>query len=913
MSHYIPSYYRYVSQLTIDNAGSGYSSEPTLTFSGGGGTGATGTAEVYSGEIVGVKVTNPGTGYTSSPTVTISGGGGTGASITAKLSFATDSSTEYNEKHSLLLDEQFPEYITSRYPKFILFLKKYYEWMETEGPAKFLLNEHINNIDSASEAFLNKWQKYLGIDVPKLLAVEKSALLKRLKDVYETKGSKRSIEMFFRIVYNEEVEVYYPQHYLLRPSDGQWVVEKSIKITAITGGPDPLTLPGKVVGVHYYATTGTITTVKEISATVERVEKIAYTSPQAYEVYLNLADTVTKIEGPGTGATFNITLTAGVVTDVEVTNGGSEYIAAPSLTVGDPTGTGATVRANVSGGAITSVTITDGGSGYTDPTMIVDTDGIQSHIAIGSHASMVRYGNLQRTLLSVTTNSVTYTSDSGFRVGDTFEVNETGDDGRGYSLTYFEQDYVLIGGRNGAYVKILEVDPNNYNAPLVWEVISGGTGFLNTTTTLNLTSKNGTVVPVTITSGYLLTYAGKYIDDKGKLSNVNVLQDNKKWQKYSYVVKTGTSQTVWEGPFKDFVHPAGLEVFSDLIIKHNLDFASNISVAITGTVFRKFITTTALADTHLVELDYRKNLTELLTVTDVDFFSYAMNKQEVAVVTEEHAKNLTLVKADTASISQVFDRVLTYIREPSDTVFNSDDQVLSVTLNKEEDLNASETNIKEFNKPIDSSASLTDADAKLLNKPLSETLTVLQSFESLITFIREFTETLTASDTDIIAYNKNVIDSSVLTDAIDSFDVNKAISDTPLATESDAKVISKPVADTGTVSDAPVKNVTQSIEGFGPDGLGDDVSIDEELNFAIQGYVDGNYFLEDYVGTYFTVINKQKSVANDVFATDNTNLQTTNIQEESVSITDSGIVVKENYSSEGYFGGDYVGTGTPIT
>ena len=280
MSHYIPSYYRYVSRLTIQNAGSGYSSAPTLTFSGGGGTGAEATAEVYSGEIVGVTVTNPGTGYTSSPTVNVIGGGGSGAEIIANLSFATDSSTEYNHTHALLLDQQFPEYITNRYPQFVLFLKKYYEWMGTQGPDQFLLNEHFNDIDNASEAFLNKWQKYLGIDLPKVLAIDKTTILKRLKDIYETKGSRRSIEMFFRILYNEEVEVYYPQHFLLRPSDGQWVVEKSVKITDIEGGPDPLDLPGKVVGIHYYVTTGTITTVKEIPATVERVEKIAYTAPQ---------------------------------------------------------------------------------------------------------------------------------------------------------------------------------------------------------------------------------------------------------------------------------------------------------------------------------------------------------------------------------------------------------------------------------------------------------------------------------------------------------------------------------------------------------------------------------------------------------------------------------------------------------
>jgi len=120
------------------------------------------------------------------------------------------------------------------------------------------------------------------------------------------------------------------------------------------------------------------------------------------------------------------------------------------------------------------------------------------------------------------------------------------------------------------------------------------------------------------------------------------------------------------------------------------------------------------------------------------------------------------------------------------------------------------------------------------------------------------------------------------------------------------------VTDTGTVSDVPAKDFTQLIEGFGPNGVGDDINLDEELNFGVQSYVDGNYFLEDYVGTYFTVINKQKRVADNISATDNTNLQTTTNKQELLATSDTGLVVVENYSSEGFFGGDYVGSGTPI-
>ena len=52
------------------SGGVGYTT-PHVVLSGGGGTGATATARVSQGVILGLVLTNPGTGYTSAPTVTL--------------------------------------------------------------------------------------------------------------------------------------------------------------------------------------------------------------------------------------------------------------------------------------------------------------------------------------------------------------------------------------------------------------------------------------------------------------------------------------------------------------------------------------------------------------------------------------------------------------------------------------------------------------------------------------------------------------------------------------------------------------------------------------------------------------------------------------------------------------------------
>jgi uncharacterized repeat protein (TIGR01451 family) len=75
-----------VAEATIVSGGSGYATAPTVAFTGGGGSGAAGTALLDgSGHVSGIFITNPGSNYSSVPTIGFSGGGGTGASATAVL------------------------------------------------------------------------------------------------------------------------------------------------------------------------------------------------------------------------------------------------------------------------------------------------------------------------------------------------------------------------------------------------------------------------------------------------------------------------------------------------------------------------------------------------------------------------------------------------------------------------------------------------------------------------------------------------------------------------------------------------------------------------------------------------------------------------------------------------------------
>ncbi|BBT38845.1 phage tail tube protein [Pseudomonas putida] len=76
-------------QIQVTSGGTGYTSPPTVSITGGGGSGAAATAVLDGDEVVAINITSPGTGYTSVPTVTLSGDG-TGATATATINLDED-------------------------------------------------------------------------------------------------------------------------------------------------------------------------------------------------------------------------------------------------------------------------------------------------------------------------------------------------------------------------------------------------------------------------------------------------------------------------------------------------------------------------------------------------------------------------------------------------------------------------------------------------------------------------------------------------------------------------------------------------------------------------------------------------------------------------------------------------------
>lgn len=816
MSHQIPEYLNYVSSITIVNGGSGYSTA-SITISGGGGTGAAATVSLFNGEIQTVTVTNIGEGYTSTPTVTVTGDG-TGAELTAVLGFASITPSEYNEKSALGVKYSLPEFIQNDYAKFVSFIDKYYEYLDTDGkPANLLLNKDYSDIDELNDAELNKRTLELAEDFPQILQADRKFLLKNIKSIYESKGSERSIKAYFKLLYNEEVEVDYPSKNILRASDGIWIEETSVRATSGFNNYEVLQLNGKVADIKYYETTGSVTLLKTIPITIPRVEKLAYTSPQAYEVVIELPAGVTDVPGPGSQATATATVVAGVITQIDVVNGGYGYVAAPDVEIYDTNGgAGATARAVVTNGEVSSIVVNDGGSGYNPLTTSVsfNTDTVRSFIVDRDATSIEENirAYLDRSLSSVT-SGVYAGAAAGFSVGDVFAVNESGDDGTGYAVPgYFAGDYTYTGGSNNAVIRVAAIDSSG--VPTTWSIINPGEGFRNAQTTITIESKTGESLDITLFTKYLYSYDGKYKDDRGKLSDVNRLQDNFKYQSYSYIIKSTISQNQWVKRFRDLMHPAGMEVFGDLIITNNVNFAPFIEIITDGLNLNEFKTEDIAIsndDVIIISVQYNRDFTDSATSSDPISISVEPNFADSAGVSDDYIQEY--VEEDYLPLNYTGGGISKLVEKNI-----TDTPIATEVLER----------VVDYNRTFTDTGAATELLAVDLSADLGHEVVVTDDFIYEIFLLHELFDSAHADDAEFfsISLEKEFILDDITHTEIVSINTDKEVNENQTATDVPQIDTSKPVVETTTTADSGV--------------------------ITIQDYSDPTYFSEDYVGAGYS-------------------------------------------------------------
>lgn len=288
-----------------------------------------------------------------------------------------------NNKTSHLVSSQVPFFVRNDHSKFVSFLERYYQYLEQENKA---INRAKNfptyrDVDLTIDDFSEKLYQTFMKHVPKDVMADKNIIIKHIKDFYRAKGSENATRFLFRIMFNEEIEFYYPKTDILRTSDGKWFVQKTLRVnsTNLNGNAAP-----SLVDLEKFVGTKVTGNTSNASAIVERVDRFYENGALIDELVIsNISGTFrggevifTMYNDTEAQVPLYTSLYSGFLAAITIEEAGSGYTAGYSIPIESVSGNGAiAVISSVSAGDIPSITILNGGSGFQNGNFILVSGG----------------------------------------------------------------------------------------------------------------------------------------------------------------------------------------------------------------------------------------------------------------------------------------------------------------------------------------------------------------------------------------------------------------------------------------------------------------------------------------------------------------------------------------------------------
>lgn len=277
---------------------------------------------------------------------------------------------------SLTVKRLLPEYVASNYPQFVLFLEKYYEFLEQRGEAYGVLGsmDTFYDVDEQTdEQILNIIFGPVLKDFPTNIAVDRKFLYKHASEFFRSKGSLESVETLFRILYNEEIRIYLPKEDVLKVSSGNWVKRIAIQIDNVryTNGDaaDPLNMIGKEL-VQYDSSTGGILArgvVEDIDFVGTKITLYLAAEKQLREFDSAIPVVAIDSQDPEIEARVEATIEKGRIASLTIRNAGLGYVRVPDVVFYGGrfnTGKNAVAKAIITNGRLVGFTIQNYGEGY---------------------------------------------------------------------------------------------------------------------------------------------------------------------------------------------------------------------------------------------------------------------------------------------------------------------------------------------------------------------------------------------------------------------------------------------------------------------------------------------------------------------------------------------------------------------
>jgi hypothetical protein len=455
--------------------------------------------------------------------------------------------SDFKRKLNYLIQEQVPDYIVSNYPKFVTFLEKYYEFLDSDEQANnLLLNSAVwSDIDNTLDDFIPYFKKQHALDIPESALLNSRRIIKYIHEYYEAKGSENAAELFFRFMYNDTATVVYPGDYILRASDGKWSRKKIIKIdTEAFQSQDIFELISKTIQFKYLEfISGEGSVLRSITTSCFNV--IRQVEPFIYQLEVDI----------NPNYVFPSVITP--------------------LTNTDLFGNGNLVTIESLGNYDTHVYLTYNNNIY--GSISKQIVGIQSIDVPGSNFRIDDSYAISETGIEQVYFAETYTADAQPYVFETFNNNAVirvknitaRNIGSGIEeIQLVNTGQKFVAREENAFAEIAyfaadyTVDPEDYAADAL--AIEPVETFEITVTPRAPRNIAGTPATITFNTGLIYQTVGNFKDSSGFLSDINHLQDNDYYQPYSYVIRSQQPLSTWKDTYIKSNHPAGFKVFSEL-------------------------------------------------------------------------------------------------------------------------------------------------------------------------------------------------------------------------------------------------------------------------------------------------------------------------------------------------------------
>ena len=503
---------------------------------------------------------------------------------------------------STFIERQFPLFYRLEGQNFVAFIKAYYEWMEETGQ---LTNKTRNlfstrDIDDTAEQFVENFRNKYMKGIPKEIAGDKRFLQKHILDVYRSKGSIDGLQLFFRLLYNEEVKVYIPSVDILKASDGAWIENKYIEVThtdynssfvnqmiigsasgasALLESYNRQFTSDKIVNVFY------ISNIQGVFLVGERVaiEGFDYDlapkilgSPTSLNIIgssieHNVGDVIIPQDSEGSGVGLKAIITSTRIAgssngtiDFRIIDGGLGYTENANIII--TTGS----NSSGSGATFTGYTLTDVASfSYSISYINAVASTILNAGTYGPTLNNATLATILNDALTTnTTNIGTISALTGINPGDGYD---------GY-INIRIQDPIIgpynfsdgnggVLGNNAVIHGNVVLGVGIANGTLVKNSGFGYHTALESVVTYNSTQGDtNKVVNVTLNLSGVGTQEGYWDNTRGFLSSDKYIQDSYYYQEYSYETRISKSFDKYFDILKQVVHPAGNKAFGRTFI-----------------------------------------------------------------------------------------------------------------------------------------------------------------------------------------------------------------------------------------------------------------------------------------------------------------------------------------------------------